>query len=980
MPAHVRPPRKRRRALRNACLAAALLALSAAAFAAWLHARAKASLPQLDGAVTLAGLGADASVERDALGAPVIRAANRADAARALGFLHAQDRFFQMDLLRRRPSGELAELFGKRAVEADKAMRLHRLRAHARDVYAALPAARRALVDAYAGGVNAGLAALGARPPEYLLLRVRPAPWLPEDCVLVICAMAVDLQHPDARHELSLMTARDLLHERVVRFFAPLVAPNDAALDGTTAPLPAMPEARHLNVRRLRSGGGSQRSAGIPARDLPDSGLPARDSPASDSSARDFADSDFPAAPTSDFPTRDFADSDFPASDFPARDFPARDFAARDFATSDFPAPDFADNASPASPAAPARLASNRGATQGRALRGAFVSPARAPVFSPRAPVFPAGSNNMALAGALTASGAALLENDMHLALRVPNTWYRARMTWTADDGSPRDLAGVTLPGLPALVAGSNGRIAWGFTNSCADTSDIVVLTPVEITPDYYSSGRKIVRLEDRTETIRVRGGGAVTFTFQTSEWGPVIGENHKAQRLSFKWVLREPGALDLEVLGLEDAASVAEAVDVARRSGIPAQNFLVADSAGAIGWTICGRLPNRAGFDGRFPATWAYGDRRWDGLVPPEKIPALINPPGGRLSSANQRLFGGGTLALLGDGGLVNGLRGARIQNLMADIAGEATPGDLLAVALDDRAPHLDRWRGLFLKTLAAAGADVAADADAGAAADAAVDADAVAAAAAAAAADAAAADAAAAGSGAGAGASPRRRKDRDALARALAGENGPARASVDSVSYTIVSRFRGHVADRALAPVFARCLARYPDFDYTGFNYEPGLWELLEKRPAHLLAPEYASWDALLLAAADDVSRDIKAAGLEPATARWGEFNTSRIHHPLGGVLFGLLGGWLNLPADPLPGGADTPRLQSPAHGASERFVVAPGREGEGIFHMPGGQSGHPLSPFYRAGHDAWVHGRPTPFLPGPAMHVLTLRAENE
>ena len=60
---------------------------------------------------------------------------------------------------------------------------------------------------------------------------------------------------------------------------------------------------------------------------------------------------------------------------------------------------------------------------------------------------------------------------------------------------------------------------------------------------------------------------------------------------------------------------------------------------------------------------------------------------------------------------------------------------------------------------------------------------------------------------------------------------------------------------------------------------------------------------------------------------------------------------------------------------HGASERFAVSPGREAEGYFHMPGGQSGHPLSPYYRAGHEAWVRGEATPFLPGPAERSLTL-----
>ena len=79
--------------------------------------------------------------------------------------------------------------------------------------------------------------------------------------------------------------------------------------------------------------------------------------------------------------------------------------------------------------------------------------------------------------------------------------------------------------------------------------------------------------------------------------------------------------------------------------------------------------------------------------------------------------------------------------------------------------------------------------------------------------------------------------------------------------------------------------------------------------------------------------------------------------------------------MPAEPLPGDRDMPRVQGPAFGASERFVVSPGHEEEGIFHMPGGQSGNPLSPFYRAGHQAWAHGVPTPFLPGPTVHTLRL-----
>jgi penicillin amidase len=87
-------------------------------------------------------------------------------------------------------------------------------------------------------------------------------------------------------------------------------------------------------------------------------------------------------------------------------------------------------------------------------------------------------------------------------------------------------------------------------------------------------------------------------------------------------------------------------------------------------------------------------------------------------------------------------------------------------------------------------------------------------------------------------------------------------------------------------------------------------------------------------------------------------------------------LIGGLLDMPTVQLPGDNNMPRVQDGEEGASERFAVSPGHESEGYFHMPGGQSGHPLSPYYRAGFLAWAHGEPLPFLPGPAEHTLTLQ----
>ena len=116
------------------------------------------------------------------------------------------------------------------------------------------------------------------------------------------------------------------------------------------------------------------------------------------------------------------------------------------------------------------------------------------------------------------------------------------------------------------------------------------------------------------------------------------------------------------------------------------------------------------------------------------------------------------------------------------------------------------------------------------------------------------------------------------------------------------------------------------------------------------------------------------VDKAGVNLPKANWGWRNHARIRHPFSNS-FPWLARWLNMPADPLPGDADMPRVQSPGHGASERLVVSPGREAEGIFHMPGGQSAHPLSPFFRAGHAAWVRGDPTPFLPGKTEYTLRL-----
>ena len=169
-------------------------------------------------------------------------------------------------------------------------------------------------------------------------------------------------------------------------------------------------------------------------------------------------------------------------------------------------------------------------------------------------------------------------------------------------------------------------------------------------------------------------------------------------------------------------------------------------------------------------------------------------------------------------------------------------------------------------------------------------------------------------------------------------------------------------HTADKQAS--FARATARWPAV----------VARLLDERPPGWLPPRHASWRAVQLAAIDDAIAQLTKDGATLDAATWGQANTTHIAHPLAAALpFGAR--WLAAPAEPMPGDSQMPRVAAPEFGQSERMVISPGHEAQALFDMPGGQSGHPLSPYFLAGHEDWVRGTPTPLLPGPATHRLTL-----
>ena len=719
------------------------------------HFAFRGSLPALDGREHVTGIARPVSIERDHLGIPTITAQNRADLAFGTGYVHAQDRFFEMDLARRFAGGDLAKLFGPAARAHDKLARSFDFHGVARQAIALFSPQDKQILEAYAAGVNEGIASLHSRPWEYWVLRRVPLDWLPEDTLLVIYAMWWDLQYGDREREELRLDINDHL-------------PGTADADGWK---PAM---RFL---------------------------------------------------------------------FPARtrwDAPIDAVAAGVVSADEPPIPD---------------------ASQIDLRRTALVRSASPPAqaASPNATHEVIGSNNWALSGARSRTGAALVAGDMHLHLRVPTIWYRMRLRMRN-----LDLNGVTLPGGPVIVAGSNGSIAWSFTNSYGHWIDV----------------------DPRTRELH--------------------------------WLATDPGATNLRLIGLETARSASEALRLAPGIGIPHQNFAVGDHQGHIGWTIAGRIPRAI--------DWMRTPRQ-AGWLGAGEVPAILDPSGAAVWSANPRVTDeaaslariGGSHASIG-AGYDLGARAAQIRDDLAALKGPAAPADMLRIQLDDRAVLMAQWHDRLLAALDERALES--------------------------------------------------HPDRAELRSLI--EHWDGRAATDSVSYRIVAAF----ARQTRAAVWQAILRslNVESSSAPDASFEEPLTRILETKPDNFLPAGFSGWQSFLLAQADATIEALKHTCEPLRRCTWGALNTVRVRHPMSAAL-PWLSRLIDMPAIPLPGDRDMPRVQGVDFGASVRMAVSPGFEAQGLLSIAGGQSAHPLSPYYRAGFQEWAKGQPLPLLPGPTQHRLEL-----
>ncbi|HEX3575540.1 MAG TPA: penicillin acylase family protein [Rhodopila sp.] len=460
------------------------------------------TIPGTRQVASLPGLSAPVDVTYDADWVPRIRAGSETDAATALGFLHARDRMFQMELMRRAASGRLSEIAGAATLPIDRMMRTLGVRQRAVADFATLPPETRAMLEAYARGVNAWIDLKGRfSAPEFLVLGA-PERWQATDSLLWAKTMGLWLSM-NWREELS----RQALAGRVPAALLDQLWPAQA---GTVAP-DAMKE----------------------------------------------------------------------------------------------PSTRFAEAAS--------RLA---------AVLPRFPGPFTLPR---------SASNEWAVDGRHTATGAPLLAGDPHLAFSFPGIWYLARI-----DMPGRVLAGATAPGVPFLVLGHNGKIAWTFTTTGADVQDIFIETPAGVGQYQTPDGPKPFTV--REERIKVRGQDDVVLTVRETRHGPVISDlTHPDGPIMAVAMgnLQPNDSAAAGLLALNRAGSVQEAGAAAAQITSPVQNLLVAD-AKTIGLFVTGRVPIRKAGDGMAPVP-GDGSHDWIGWASGAQLPHVVSPESGRIVNANE-------------------------------------------------------------------------------------------------------------------------------------------------------------------------------------------------------------------------------------------------------------------------------------------------------------------------------------------------------
>ena len=643
-----------RKVLAGTLATVVLLALVAAGVGTYLVRR---PLPDHGGEQHLLGLTEPVEVIRDERGVPHIYASTDEDLMAGLGYVHSQDRFFEMDYRRHVTAGRVAELVGDvpAAIEADLVVRTMGWRDVAEQEWDLLADESRELYTAYADGVNAYLedreaSRLGI---EYTVLSLstdieQVEPWTGVDSLAWLKAMAWDL--------------RGNYGDEVAR--ASALRPMFGDVEVVEGLFPDYPVEDHAPILPEGSTGGGESASDAPAE-----------------------------SPTAGAGTEPPADGDEPPSDGTE---PSSDGAATG-----------TDGAT----------AGTDGATTSRDASAAVVQAGAAldavPVLLGRGDGI--GSNSFVVSGEHTDTGEPILANDPHLAIDQPNLWFQVGLhctELTAD--CTFDVTGFSFAGMPGVIIGHNDQLAWGLTNLGADVMD---LTLERVFSDgTYLRGEERLPLERRTETILVDGADPVTLEVLGTEAGPLVSEvltdtraaagvpvpedspeaHFEGYSVALQWTALEPGRTGDAVFALNRAATAEDVAEAAALFEVPSQNIVFATTDGDIGYQAPGRIPVRAEVDGPLPSDGSWPRPGWDeryawqGDVEASDMPAALNPEEGFVVAANQAVLPAGTDPFL-TGDYDPGYRSQRIRTLLEEqiASGEPLTVDgAHEIMLDDASP----------------------------------------------------------------------------------------------------------------------------------------------------------------------------------------------------------------------------------------------------------------------------------------------------
>ncbi len=521
------------------------------------------------------------------------------------------------------------------------------------------------------------------------------------------------------------------------------------------------------------------------------------------------------------------------------------------------------------------------------------------------------GSNNWAVSGKHSASGSPLIAGDPHLPPSMPGIWYQVGLTL-----GDRFVRGASLPGMPGVYMGQNNDVCWTFTNVMADVQDLFV---ERIEGDRYMFEDEWRPLEIVREEIPVKGRDAPeVLDVRIIHHGPLVNDalgTDAGEPLALRWqTLDQPTAFS-GMFELHEISSGPELVAKLADHSSPASNLVWADRHGSIGYKLIGRLPLRRGGCPDLPKPGWTGEFEWEGTIPYDEMPEVVDPESGFLVTANNRIVGDEYPHHITSEWL-DGFRAERIEQLLRassehDIEGfEAMQSDNLSL------PGIEAARRLGRMT-------------------------------------------------------PRGQRESSAVERLRSWDG---RLDPDSIAGTIYQAFllrlarevaRAAIGDRDLCE---RWLDR-ADNGFTPHVTSPWRWhshlmKLWEEGDEELIG---RPWEDLVLEALSGALDDLSDRfGPDPEGWRWGHVHEMEFPHPLGEanpLLRKLLNRSLKA------GGAQETVSQiaydpndpyKAVWAPSWRMVADPTAPERSRWQMFTGQSGHPASPHYDDLQADWLEGR--------------------